>query len=512
MQQRLWVERRNGRSNGGGGTEGSPVSVLVVQNANQIDVKDMAWAQSLADETGCQIDWQRVDDNAWGQQKNPSLAAGDVPDIVIRGIGQGDAAQFPNLFVDISTKLDQLPNVARFFEEKPDARHLAENADGEIFSLTSSRGKAYDATGQHMMINKTWLDELGLAIPTTWDELETVLEAFKTQDPNGNGVADEIPMNIRPVDAGWYSPLLFLNSTGIVTSFNKGPSTSGIYVQDGVVKDWLISDGLKDVIAYYHELMSKGLIPADALTKDASAYYADQTGDGETARTGVIFGWSLADFGDMADQYVAMPVPAQDASMDPSEVVWDASDNEFEGGKLAVSVAAEDNPCVWKVVDALYSEKFSVQQFLGALGEYVEDNGNGTYTVLPAYQEALDDGQATALSDRLAGWIPDSVTIINEKNADELQEVDSVYSEQRSNFDPVLDRMPDYVTLTAAESTEVSNLNTAIQNYAWQKLSEWIMNGGVESEWDGYVKQLDGLGIEKVVEIWQTAYDQQVEK
>ena len=78
-----------------------------------------------------------------------------------------------------------------------------------------------------MMINKAWLDKLGLQVPTTWDELENVLKAFKTQDPNGNGQADEIPMNIKKLDPlyyTWHSPMLLLNSTGIVTGFNKGVS------------------------------------------------------------------------------------------------------------------------------------------------------------------------------------------------------------------------------------------------------------------------------------------------
>ena len=46
-----------------------------------------------------------------------------------------------------------------------------------------------------MMINKTWLDKLGLEVPSTLGELEEVLKAFKEKDPNGNGKADEIPMD-----------------------------------------------------------------------------------------------------------------------------------------------------------------------------------------------------------------------------------------------------------------------------------------------------------------------------
>ena len=52
-------------------------------------------------------------------------------------------------------------------------------------------------------INKEWLDKLGLAVPTTTDELYNVLKAFKTQDPNGNGKADEIPLTGAPNKYVW---------------------------------------------------------------------------------------------------------------------------------------------------------------------------------------------------------------------------------------------------------------------------------------------------------------------
>ena len=86
-------------------------------------------------------------------------------------------------------------------------------------------------------------------------------------------------MNIQKLGSGfsWYSPMLLLNSTGIQTGFNKGVSTSGYYVKNGVVKSFLTSDEYKEVVKYYHKLISEGLIPADWATKDDDAYNADQT-------------------------------------------------------------------------------------------------------------------------------------------------------------------------------------------------------------------------------------------
>ena len=118
-------------------------------------------------------------------------------------------------------------------------------------------------------------------MPTTWDELENVLDAFKTQDPNDNGKADEVPMNIRGLGFGLWSPLTLMNSEGVVTSFMGGSaSEQGYYVDNGKVKSYYTSDALKDVVSYLHGLMAKGLIPKDVLTRDASQYTSQTVSDG----------------------------------------------------------------------------------------------------------------------------------------------------------------------------------------------------------------------------------------
>ena len=66
--------------------------------------------------------------------------------------------------------------------------------------------------GQILWINVEWLTGLGLAAPKTTDELYEVLKAFKENDPNGNGKADEIPL-IGSGDDYFYMPVeLILNA------------------------------------------------------------------------------------------------------------------------------------------------------------------------------------------------------------------------------------------------------------------------------------------------------------
>lgn len=490
--------------------DGKPiVTVLVKKNANQDKIANMQWAKDLEADCDCKIEWQEVTREAWSQQKNATLASGDIADVNLNGFNSLDAYQYSGMFEDLGKSLDKLPNIKAFFKEKPEAKKFSTDSKGRVYAIATARGKSYSGTGQHMLINKAWLDKLGLQVPTTWDELENVLMAFKTQDPNGNGQADEIPMNIQKLGSGfsWYSPMLLLNSTGIPTGFNKGVSTSGYYVKNGVVKSFLTSDEYKQVVKYYHKLISEGLIPADWATKDDDAYNANQISDGQIAKTGVVFGWSPTDnFGKLKDQYIAMPAPSA-PGVSPEETVWDGSSSELAPAGLTISAHAANKDAALKLANLLYSEKYSVQQFLGSFGKAITKTGEHEYTV---DNDKLIEMRKKNTSPSLsypAGWIPDEVTIKGDAGSDALYQASKVYEKQRSNFDPVKDYIPDYVNPDADDNTTLASNYNQISNVAMQKTATWMSKGGIDEEWDAYCKQLDSLGLQENVKIWQKWYD-----
>ena len=55
---------------------------------------------------------------------------------------------------------------------------------------------------------------------------------------------------------------------------------------------------------------------------------------------------------------------------------------------------------------------------------------------------------------------------------------------------------------------EVATLQTNIENYVQQNALQFITGSkNIDSEWDAYVKGLEGLGLKRYLEIQQTAYD-----
>lgn len=488
------------------------VTIKVRRNAIDVPMAKTTYSQALEKACDCHISWQEVLDTAWGQQKAASMAAGDFPDIGLALYDPADVSRYFSRFADLSNDIDKMPNVKRFLQERPVAAHMAEQ-DGVIRLLPSDRGKGYRVSASHMFINKVWLDKLNLEVPTTWDELEDVLIAFKTRDPNGNGKADEIPMNIRNVGFGLWSPLVLLNSTGITTSY-MGPSASsqGMYVENGKVKSYLTSNQLRDVITYLHRLLDQGLIPKDTFTRDGSQYDAQTIGDGKLARTGVSIGWSTnSEYGNLGDQYISLPPLKQHADDPDSKVTWDYSQDATEFA-YALTVK-EDTPhrdAVLKVVDAMYTPELSVAGYFGSIPTYVTKADNNTYVINKekAY-EKYTDTRSIALQDRFAGYIPDELTIKNDTNADYVTESNEAYAEALARVDPVRDIIPIYVRPSSDQTDQLSNNNTAIFNYVDNMLATWVQTGGIDEGWDTYVKKVSEptLGLKTNIAIWQDLYD-----
>ena len=54
---------------------------------------------------------------------------------------------------------------------------------------------------------------------------------------------------------------------------------------------------------------------------------------------------------------------------------------------------------------------------------------------------------------------------------------------------------------------ELTFLSTDIYKVVDEKMASWVVNNNVDAEWDGYLAQLEGMGLSQMREIYQKAYD-----
>ena len=116
------------------------------------------------------------------------LAAGECPDVIME-FQPEYVEEWANagLLIDMGKYLDEYaPNYRALTPESVQA--WGEYAGGE-YGIIQQRFA--NSVVNHMVYVRTdWLENLGLAIPTNWEEFENVVRAFSEDDPDGNGVAD----------------------------------------------------------------------------------------------------------------------------------------------------------------------------------------------------------------------------------------------------------------------------------------------------------------------------------
>ncbi|MFI7128711.1 hypothetical protein ACIBQ1_23620 [Nonomuraea sp. NPDC050153] len=504
----------------GKNSTGDPNTLRIAVNKHPLTkpLSTMEWPKQLEKIAGVKIQWQEISAD-WDQKKSTMLAAGDVPDLIIgtNAITNADLGTYRTLFENLADDLDALPNVKALFAAKPQLKSMATLTTGEIYSIPGYK-RFWPTTVTHQYINKQWLDRLGLKVPTTWDELYTVLVAFKEQDANGNGDKDdEIPMDWSPVGTGgfgYFQPSALLGSVGLPIAGGGG---QGYFLEDGKVGNFLVDERYKRVIGFLHRCYAAGLISKNVMTQDYSAYQAVGRGSGKVAKVGFSWGWTASDrFGaELADQYVAMPPLLAEAGQTiPVTWTYDSNGENFPSNQIVVSARTGNKQAALKIVNAFYDKEMSLQVLWGDLGKYVKKVSDTEYEVLPPADPKVDPSTwkwTVTIADNGPVWIRDDIEVKLPADLDEAVEQTKPLQKALANMDPDKDVYPfQFIQMKPDDTNQLGLNNTTMLNTAMTKFAEWITKGGVEDQWGQYVQQLQNAGLQKNIDIYQRYYDEYV--
>ncbi|MGE7823488.1 ABC transporter substrate-binding protein [Paenibacillus sp. NPDC093718] len=488
------------------------LTAIITKHPLTKPLAEMEWLQKVEETAGVDIEWQEITAD-WGQKKGTMLASGDIPDLFIgpNVITDADFAQFQGLFQDLSGMLDQAPNVQNMFNEKPDTKVIATQSDGKIYGLPKYQ-RFWPATASRQFINQQWLDQLGLSMPTTWDELYEVLVAFKEKDANGNGDPnDEIPMDWPGGIGGYFNPAVLLGSMGITLTDGSG---QGYFVEDGQVKNFLTDERYKTMVAFLNKLYKAGLINPEVFTHDYTKFQSIARGEGDTAKVGFTWGWVASDrFGEqLAPQYASMP-PMKVSADYAGKLSWSYDHYSLNYGTnhIVMSAKTKNKEAAMKFINELYAPEVGMQVLFGSIGPNIKDNGDGTYAVLPPADAKMDPGTwkwTSTMADNGAFYIPDTLELTL---GTDMQEVlgQSEPLEAALDVDPDKDVFPGmFIKYSTMDNNAMSLNNTNVMNLAESSFAKWVTKGGVEAEWDAYIKESEKAGLKQNLEIMQKYYDE----
>ena len=147
------------------------------------------------------------------------------------------------------------PNIQKLFEKYPALKAMCTSSDGNIYGLAGWWGDINDYVPDYLYIRQDWLDNLGLEMPKTVDELYNVMKAFKEQDANGNGDPnDEIPVATK----NGLKQLYYL-----MTGFGYDTNSLWYTDADGGVHYAAVEDNYKEMLTFLNKCYSEGLISDD---------------------------------------------------------------------------------------------------------------------------------------------------------------------------------------------------------------------------------------------------------
>ena len=249
--------------------EPTTLRVFTSGNSNVEDFATNAFTKWYEEKTGVKVDFTVAagtgDDVT--QALNLLLASGDYPDVILIPYGVVTTSQLAfygqqGIFLPLNDLIEKGGvETKHIFDIYPQAKTVSTAPDGNIYALPSVNECYHCSLAAKMWIYQPWLDKLGLKMPTTTEEFRSVLEAFKTQDPNGNGKDDEIPLAASPLV--WNGNLdIFLGS-----AFITNPK-SHLVLNEGAVDVTYTKPEFREALRYIHSLYEEGLIAPASLTQD----------------------------------------------------------------------------------------------------------------------------------------------------------------------------------------------------------------------------------------------------
>ena len=506
-------EEKSSESEGAAGAD-NQVKLRIAIGKHSADVSDnndftkyKPMLQKAADELGYDIEWMPVLEGGAEADRMSTMLAGDLPDVFWGLLSENQIIDNSGLFVTLEDKLEEFaPNVYALYEDGVDGwRDFLTYPDGHIYGMMGntlvSPNNAVQGT---MWINKKWLDQLELEIPTTMAELEEVLSAFRDNDCDGDGdTSNEIPLD-------WCQKHYAAKYNELAQCFGF-PLNGGFYdIVDGQIVSIVDTEEYRGFLEEYHRLAAEGLVNVEGATQTEEQYNSNLS----SGKVGVFWGWAPYTYmseEEMKEQYVPLPPISADGTtfrVHPNlnnanrncYVITTACQNVEAAMKLwdylsvdettSFSTAFGEEGLIWEFVDGVPTNRTYTAEEATEMGygEIASNAGTSTFAATvglpncgPLMLTARENPSGTNGGIR---W--EAVKDYVQYYMDETMPKSIIPAEANEEFSFATDGLADYINTFACES---------------------ILNGVTDEGWNSYISGLAQHGYEFYLEFQQKHLD-----
>ncbi len=521
-------------SKGGGQPDPSDTSqtefeILAYQGPLSGGYENNAVLNDLQDKAGIKIKWNGMSESV-GEQVNIKINGGDYPDAFMGiGFSDYDLARHGSegTFIDLTPYItpEIMPNLSKILEEHPEIKSAITMADGNIYGLPNGEQMGTGGIGadenysiftipQFAFINKAWLDDLGLEMPTTMDELTNVLQAFKDNDMSakyyGNAAGSTIPL-CTGYDQWCWGFNYFYAGFGF-TNWPNDVCMDLVLDSSGKVRFVSTDDGYRDAVSYMHDWYEKGLMDITTFSNSDSDVIS-RTSQGQV---GVSVWWNTTDTtGEHSEDYVYLPfLSGSDGTLN----VTVRTGGETGRGQLSITDNCKSPANLLKFFDMWYDGETVMQLQYGPKDVYFNgQDEKGMWVSITndesqeKYGKPLNEikGQYEVYGPKLilAEYYNDVFYMEDAaiSRLTDMQDVFMPYVKDDSCY-------PRDCVFSPEELEILDRYKADFESAVSEQEGLWIKDGGpTDDEWNAYKKKLtDSCGMEELLKVYQAAYDRYV--
>lgn len=402
-----------------------------------------------------------------------------------------------------------LVNMVDYLNDAPNYCSWINNIDTAKKDVLTDSGKMYGMWGfwdnmkngyadQGISIRQDFLKKVGMDVPTTYDEWEKVLTAFK--DKLG-------------IEAPFFTSKYGIDNGEFMAGYGIAPY---FYQVDGTVKYGPLEDGYKDYLTMMADWYKKGLLDPDFDTRTCTGIAPDKDmilND----KVGACIDWGTR----MTDAYIsrgatnkdfwAVAAPQPKINSSDADPAWRAAANNYHSMQaecFAVSAASKNIEAAVRWLDGFYAKdvylnaNYGIDSEEGTVWTKASDGHRvGNFDFRYSNPNGLDS--ATVL---VKYWTKNPPVRVEAAQIEQMPAERAAAYDVWSKYEPK-NYIPTNISMTVDEGTDYAQAYTEIELYVQEMNVKFIKGTESLDNYDKYREQLKSMGIEDCIKIQQAALD-----
>lgn len=463
---------------------------------------DLPIGKAIQEETGVELEMVHVENNT---AMNLLFASGELPDIILFNFQNNySGAEIKAIEDGIIWPMDEeflkenAPDYWAVLSSDEDIRKGSTNQDNQVFGFTFIMGDDRCKTGYGLTVRDDWCEQLGLDVTQidTAEEFHDMLTRFK------NELNVEIPMTITSAN------LSELLDYGTITS-PFGLVTRDAYQVDGTVHIGYAEAEYKDVLVYLNRLYAEGLLDPNFSTTDKATVTANMLSGTSGVSSGALGGgigtWLQTNQGVEDYSLAGMHNLVKN---DGDKSLYGFYKTDVIGKTAVITTSCKNKELAAQFLNYGYTDAGHMTYVFGVEGEsYTMENGEPVYT---DYILNNPDGLTVkkAMSEYTLSW--DNGPFVQDIRQKEQTGSMPEQLEAWEIWDDttVEEYFLPKIAIAQADLAEYSSLKSDISTYVNEMTIKFIRGTESLDNYDAYLENLKTMGVDRLIEIMQTATDE----